>query len=137
MNPQTPDPQRIKKRDYLKPFGISILEESLQDYFRDGQPSPFMSFMGTIRRKHRREFEAILLNNYCRYQTVGPEDSLMRQLLTQFREQTGLPFLINTSLNPEGEPIVESPEQLLNNFDKMQLDTAIIEDLLIVKPPTS
>ncbi len=137
MNPQTPDPQRIKKRDYLKPFGISILEESLQDYFRDGLPSPFMSFMGTIRRKHRREFETILLNNYCRYQTIGSEDSLMRQLLTRFREQTGLPFLINTSLNPEGEPIVESPEQLLNNFDKMHLDAAIIEDLLIVRPQTS
>ena len=130
MNPQTLDPQKIKQRDYLKPFGISILEESAGKYFHDAHHSPFMSFMGLIRGKYRREFETVLLNNYCRYQTVGPENPLLHQLLLNFREKTGLPFLINTSLNPEGEPIVESPQQLIDNFEKMRLDAAIVEDLV-------
>ncbi|MDA2935345.1 hypothetical protein MYX82_13535, partial [Acidobacteria bacterium AH-259-D05] len=108
MNPQTLDPQRIKRRDYLKPFGISILKENVGDYLLDAHHSPFMSFMGVIRGKYRREFENTLLNNFCRYQTVGPENPLLQKLLVLFRERTGLPFLINTSLNPESEPIIES-----------------------------
>ncbi len=116
--------------NHLKPFGISILEESAGKYFHDAHHSPFMSFMGTIRGKYRREFEKVLLNNYCRYQTVGPENPLLHKLLLTFREKTGLPFLINTSLNSEGEPILESPQQLIENFEKMRLDAAILENLV-------
>lgn len=132
MSPQAPDPQRIKHRDYLKPFGISILEEHADDYLLDAHHSPFMSFMGVIREKYHREFENTMLNNFCRYQTVGPENPLFRKLLMCFRERTDLPFLINTSLNPEGEPIIASPQQLVDNFDAMGLDAAILEDLLIL-----
>lgn len=131
MNPLTPDPRQIKKRDYLKPFGISILDEHAGEHFHHCHPSPFMSFMGTIRGKHRRHFENVLLNNYCRYQTVGPENPDFQKLLRRFLEETGLPFVINTSLNPEGEPIVESPRQLLDHFERMHLDAAIVEGSLI------
>ena len=135
MSPQAPDPQRIKQRDYLKPFGISILEEHVDDYLMDAHHSPFMSFMGIIRGKYRREFENTLLNKFCRYQTVGPENPLFHELLVCFKERTELPFLINTSLNPEGEPIIASPEQLIDNFEAMRLDAAILEDLLIQRIP--
>lgn len=131
MNPQTPDPHRIKRRDYLKPFGISILEDQVANYFHHGHRSPFMSFMGTIRRKFRGEFENVLMNNFCRYQSVGPENPLLHKLLNHFHERTGLFFLINTSLNPEGEPIIECPSHLVSNLDRMRLDGAIVEDLLI------
>ena len=130
MNPQTPASQRTKQRDYLKPFGISILEESVGEYFRDAYHSPFMSFMGIIHGKYRRQFENLLLNSYCRYQTVGQENPLLQKLLLGFQEKVQLPFLINTSLNPEGEPIMESPHQLIDNFEKMQLDAAIVENLV-------
>lgn len=133
INPRMPDPHRIKRRDYLKPFGISILEESASAYFHEAHPSPFMSFMGRIRGKFRREFENVLLNNYCRYQTVGPDNPLLYRLLQRFQERTGLPFLINTSLNPEGEPIIESPEQLANHFEKMRLDAAVLGDIVAIR----
>jgi carbamoyltransferase len=135
VNPMTPSPQRIKRRDYLKPFGISILEERASDYFHDAHPSPFMSFMGRLKGKYRREFENALLNDYCRYQTVRPEQKPLHGLLTRFQERTGLPFLINTSLNPEGEPIIESPQQLLDNFDKMRVDGALINEVFVPSQP--
>jgi carbamoyltransferase len=131
INPQGLDPHKIKARDDLKPFGISILEDHAQEYFSNAQSSPFMSLMGLIRPQHRKEFENILLNNFCRYQTVGPENQPLHQLLLSFQERTSLPFLINTSLNPEGEPIVESPEHLVDNMEGMHLDCALLEDLLI------
>ena len=137
INPRAPDPHRIKSRDYLKPFGVSILEEQAGEYFHDAHSSPFMSFMGRIRGKYRREFETILLNNYCRYQTVGPENTTFYRLLRRFQECTGLPFLINTSLNLEGEPIIESPQELMDAFDQLHLGAAVLNDLFVRKPNRS
>ena len=134
ISPSASAPHKIKGRDYLKPFGISILQESAGEYFHDVHPSPFMSFMGRIRGKYRREFENVILNNYCRYQTVGPDNTLFHNLLLRFRERTGLPFLINTSLNPEGEPIIESPQQLIDHFERMHLDAALLNNILVRAP---
>ncbi len=136
FNPDTPDPGRIKRRDYLKPFGISILGETASEYLLDAHDSPFMSFMGTIRGRHRRSFEGALLNNRCRYQSVGAENPKLKELLEKFRERTGLPFLINTSLNPEGEPIVESPQHFVDGLERLHLDAAILGDLQVSIPAT-
>ena len=134
INPRGLDPRTIKPRDVLKPFGVSILEDKAGEYFSDAYPSPFMSLMGTIRPDRRGEFENILLNNYCRYQTVGPENPSLQQLLISFQRSTGLPFLINTSFNPEGAPIVESPGQVVDGMREMHLDSALIEDVLVSVP---
>jgi carbamoyltransferase len=133
VNPITPDPRRIKRRHNLKPLGVSILEDQASSYILGVQHSPFMSFMGRLRGRHRREFENVILNNYCRYQTVGAENPLLQKVLIEFQKATGLPFLINTSLNVEGEPVTESPEELLNDFDRMRLDAAILEDILVLR----
>lgn len=77
--------------------------------------------------------ENVLLNNHCRYQTVGLENPKLYALLRGFYQKTGLPVLINTSLNSSGEPMIESPGQLLDHFDEMGLDAAVLEDVLIVK----
>ncbi len=137
INPLTPDPRRIKRRHNLKPLGISILEDHAEAYIHGVQHSPFMSFMGRLRGRHRREFENVILNNYCRYQTVGPENPLLQKVLTRFKEVTGLPFLINTSLNVEGEPVTESPEVLLKQFDTMNLDAAILGKILLLRETRS
>ncbi len=137
INPLTPDPRRIKRRHNLKPLGISILEDQAEAYIHGVQHSPFMSFMGRLRGRHRREFENVILNNYCRYQTVGPENPLLEKVLARFKEVTGLPFLINTSLNVEGEPVTESPEVLLKQFDTMNLDAAILGRILLLRETRS
>ncbi|MFB3904169.1 MAG: carbamoyltransferase [Acidobacteriota bacterium] len=137
VNPLTPDPRRIKRRHNLKPLGISILEDQASAYIHGVQHSPFMSFMGRLRGRHRREFENVILNNYCRYQTVGPENPLLHKVLVRFQEAAGLPFLINTSLNVEGEPVTESPEVLLKQFDTMNLDAAILDNILLLRETRS
>jgi carbamoyltransferase len=134
VNPLAPDPRRVKRRHHLKPLGISILEPESAKYMYCGQSSPFMSFMARIRGKRRREFETVLLNDYCRYQTVGTENPRLQRVLTLFQEKTNLPFVINTSLNVEGEPIIESPTHLLDDIGRMGLDAAIVGDVLIIVP---
>lgn len=134
IHPRKTDPARIKKRDELKPFGISILQEAAPEYFRDALPSPFMSFMDNIRSRYRPQVENVLLNNYCRYQTVGEGSGHFEKLLRQFSRKSGLPFLVNTSLNPEGQPIVDSPQTLLDGWERLHVDAALVEDLLVENP---
>ncbi len=135
INPRIPDPARVKQRDLLKPFGVSILREQLGEYFSDEYPSPFMSFMHRIRSRRRREFESVSLNNYCRYQSVGKDNPLLRDVLAAFRRRTGLPLLINTSLNAEGEPIVESPADFLKRLPDLHLDAAVVGEMLLENVP--
>jgi carbamoyltransferase len=134
INPNCPDGGRVKRRDYLKPFGIAILETQAGKYLSQASPSPFMSFMDQIRSRHRQSFEGVLLNNYCRYQTVNAENGLFHSLLAKFDEQTGQPFLINTSLNAEGSPIIASPRALAESLDTLGLDALLAENLYVELP---
>src|SRR5206468_12381731 len=46
----------------------------------------------------------------ARIQTVDPAvQPLLATLLTRFEQLTGLPVLVNTSLNTAGRPMVDSP----------------------------
>ncbi len=137
INPSCADMMHVKRRDYLKPFGIAILDGESAKYLREPAPSPFMSFMVQIRARHRRLFEGVLLNNYCRYQTVDNGNSRFCSLLEKFHQRTGLPFLINTSLNAEGTPIIASPHDLIESLDDLGLDGLAVEDLWLETPRRS
>ena len=54
-------------------------------------------------------------------------------LVTEMKKQSGVPVLINTSFNVMGEPIVESPENALNCFEKTEIDILIMEDFVVFK----
>ena len=134
INPSRAESLRVKRRDYLKPFGIAILDRESAQYLREPAPSPFMSFMVQIRARHRQLFEGVLLNNYCRYQTVDAGNTRFHALLEEFRQQTDLPFLINTSLNAEGTPIIASPRDLIESLDDLALDGLAVEDIWVENP---
>jgi hypothetical protein len=52
-------------------------------------------------------------------------------LLSEFHALTGIPLVINTSLNGSGEPIVETPEEAVRLFLNMRLDALVLEDYWI------
>jgi predicted NodU family carbamoyl transferase len=53
--------------------------------------------------------------------------------LTEFRKQTGLPVLLNTSLNRKGMPIVETPAEALQFFYESDLDCLVIGKFIVTK----
>lgn len=55
------------------------------------------------------------------------------ELLKKFEAKTGLPVLLNTSLNRRGEPMVSSPDDALNMFYGSDLQNLAIGDFLIHK----
>jgi len=100
---------QIKKRQEFRPFAPAILEEDLRDYFEVPKcvvNTPYMQFIGIC--KHGKDFPAIIHHDgTSRVQTVNKTDNPgFYQLLKTWKEKTGCPMLLNTSLNIKGEPIV-------------------------------
>ena len=72
----------------------------------------------------------------ARVQTVEESDSpLFCGLLRAFERLTGVPLLLNTSFNLNGEPIVDSPEDAIRTFYSSGLDALAIGPYLLVKEP--
>ena len=58
---------------------------------------------------------------------------LFYNLITEFYKITGVPVLINTSMNVRGEPIVDTPEQAYNMIVKTDMDYIVMGDYIIKK----
>ena len=100
---------RIKRRQQFRPFAPAILEEDVNDYFtlpKHVKITPYMQFTAACVRGN--EFPGILhCDGTSRVQTVSKKDNPgFYQLLKTWKEKTGCPMLLNTSLNIKGEPIV-------------------------------
>jgi carbamoyltransferase len=99
----------IKHRQKFRPFAPMILEEDVHDYFimpENINSSPYMQFVATC--KYPTDFPAIIhADGTSRVQTVNKQQHFgLYTLLTKFKEITGCPMLVNTSLNIKGQPIV-------------------------------
>ena len=76
---------------------------------------------------------ALHIDDSARLQTVfSDEESILLKILRSFFERTGVPVLVNTSLNLKGEPIVETPEDALRCMLFSDLDACLIEGNLFV-----
>ena len=62
-----------------------------------------------------------------RLQTVSKDtNSLYYNLIDEFYKITGVPVLINTSMNVMGEPIVNTPEQAYQMIVKTDMDYLVM-----------
>ena len=67
-------------------------------------------------------------------QTVSTNSNpLYHKLITEFHELTGVPVIINTSMNVKGEPIVNTPEQAYNMLTKTDMDYLFIKNFMVRK----
>ncbi len=123
---------KIKFREKFRPFAPSILEEYVTDYFAVDEPSPFMERVLPIRAEKRAEIPAVThVDGSGRLQTVCRETSPEYwELINRFRERTGVPILLNTSLN-ENEPIVRTPAEAISCFLRTSMDMLIVGNCVI------
>ncbi len=128
---------RIKIRELFRPFAGSILKEHVHDYFdvpEKNHCSPYMTFCFSVKKEKRSNISAIVhKDNTCRIQTVSEADGLYYTLIREFYRITGIPCILNTSFNLKGEPIVENPQQAIDDFSKTKMDALVIGDYLILK----
>jgi len=123
---------KIKFREKFRPFAPSVLEEYVSEYFQVDEPSPFMERVLPIRPEKQAEIPAVThVDGSGRLQTVSKNSCpLYWKLIDCFRQRTGVPMLLNTSLN-ENEPIVRTPEQAVSTFQRTAMDMLVLGNLVI------
>jgi carbamoyltransferase len=123
---------KIKFREKFRPFAPSILEEYVGEYFEVDEPSPFMERVLPIRPDKRAVIPAVThVDGSGRLQTVSRRTSpLYWELIDRFRQRTGVPLLLNTSLN-ENEPIVRTPDEAVSCFQRTAMDMLVMGDLVV------
>ena len=114
--------EKIKEREWYRPLAPSVLSEHAGDWFvelqNDQNMSPYMSFTATVIPDKASLVPSIChIDNSARLQTVTADDApLYHDLITAFFKITGIPMILNTSLNRKGKPIVETPLQAIETL---------------------
>lgn len=126
---------RVKEREWFRPFAPVVAEERACQYFDLRVPTPFMQFAVPVRSSVMPLLAAVThVDGSARLQTVGPsDDPLLRALLAGFEVRTGVPVLLNTSLNGKDEPIVETPQQAVATFRRLPLHALAVPPYLVMK----
>jgi carbamoyltransferase len=93
-----------------------------------------MNFCFQVRQDKKGKIPAIThKDGTCRIQTVIKDNGRYYTLIKEFFKLTGIPVILNTSFNLKGEPIVESPEQAVNDFLRTKIDHLVIGDFIVNK----
>lgn len=125
----------VKFREPFRPFAPMVLAERAGEFFTLGQEAPYMSMASGVTDKTRERVAAVVhANGTSRLQTVtGSQNPFMHAVLTAFGRRTGVPVLINTSLNVKGKPICGTPEMALDCLANSGLDALLLEGRWIAK----
>ncbi|MBQ0933552.1 hypothetical protein KAK07_24725 [Ideonella sp. 4Y16] len=126
---------KVKFREQFRPFAAAILRERTREYTGHDFRSDYMNLVMPLLSSKRAVVPAVVHEDgSCRFQTVCDlSDSVLRDLLRRFDERTGVPMLLNTSFNVNGEPIVMSPADAINCYLGTDIDFLLMEDVLLCK----
>jgi carbamoyltransferase len=118
----------IKGREQFRPVAPLVLVERAAEIFDGPLPSPYMLFVHEVAAAWQDRIPAVVhVDGTARIQTVDRADEpLLARLLEEFDRRTGLPVLVNTSLNTAGRPMVDSPSDVLELFGSTPADLLVI-----------
>jgi carbamoyltransferase len=127
--------REIKFREAFRPYAPSVIEERQTEYFELDRPSPYMLQVAPVHPGKREEIPAVThVDGTARVQTVSRSgDPLYHRLIQRFGELSGVPLLLNTSMNRAGEPMVESPVDALRLFKGTRLDALALGRFIFEK----
>lgn len=159
-DPRNPEMQKklnlkIKYREGFRPFAPSVLAEDVQEYFECETPSPYMLLVHGVQEKRRNptpenyeslpildklyflrsDLPSITHIDYsARIQTVHKETNpRYYQLISDFKQKTGVGVVVNTSFNVRGEPIVCTPEDAYRCLMRTEMDYLVVGNYLFDK----
>jgi len=123
--------EKIKHRESFRPFAPSILEEYVSEYFEIDTNSPYMLLVAPV--KEPKKIPAVThVDGTGRLQTVSKKTNLLYyDLINEFYKITGVPVIINTSMNVMGEPIVNTPENAFKMLTTTEMDNIVLGNFLI------
>jgi len=116
-----------KSREMWRPVAPSVPVEHFDRYFV-GIPNPFMIVASQVRPEMRTIIPAVVhVDGSARPQAVSRSDNRpYHDLLTEFGRRTGVPVLVNTSLNVAKEPIADSAWDVIHTFRRSGADAVVL-----------
>lgn len=118
----------VKGREQFRPVAPMVLHERAAEIFAGPLPSPHMLFTHSVARGWKSRIPAVVhVDGSARVQTVDPaHEPLIGRVLESFARRTGVPVLVNTSLNTAGRPMVDDPRDALECFGSAPIDLLAI-----------
>jgi carbamoyltransferase len=123
----------VKGRESFRPVAPMVRLERAAEIFSGPLPSPYMLFTHQVKPEWAARIPAVVhVDGSARVQTVDAEsEPLVSRLLSSFEELTGLPVIVNTSLNTAGRPMVDDPQDALECFGSAPVDALALGPYLV------
>lgn len=125
----------LKGREHFRPFGPAVLRERCAELFEGVDASPYMSIAALVRPVARTRIPAAVhVDGTARVQTLEADrGGPLRAVVEAFHRRTGVPCVVNTSLNCHS-PIAATPEDALACFERAGLDELVLGPYLVRRP---
>ena len=120
---------KIKKREWYRPFACTILHEEAHRYFEieKDEESPYMMFV--YKNKNPKLTNVCSVDGWSRIQTLKKNfHPKFYQLIKAFQKISFIPAVLNTSLNLPGEVLCEDSNDLYKLMKTSKLKYAYISD---------
>jgi carbamoyltransferase len=127
----------VKGREQFRPVAPMVLRERAEEIFCDGPvPSPYMLFTHRVHPGWAGRIPAVVhVDGTARIQTVDAEsEPLVARMLRAYERRTGVPVVVNTSLNTAGRPMVDDPRDALECFGSAPVDLLAIGPFIVRRP---
>ena len=123
--------KKVKHREEFRPFAPVAPLDRAGDYFHLKQADPYMTILSDV--KDGRNIPSVThVDGTARLQTVDRAfNPRYYDLITAFGKKSGVPVLINTSFNVQGEPLVCTPEQAYRCFMGTDIDLLVLGNYII------
>jgi carbamoyltransferase len=131
----------IKYREEFRPFAPIAPIEEADRYFElppgGARLARFMSGVFPVRAEWRERLAAIThVDGTARLQTIDRDFSpRLYDLIQAYGRRSGIPVLLNTSLNLAGEPIVCSAAEGYSTFRRSGMDMLVVGNTRVRKRP--
>ena len=126
---------KVKHREWFRPFAPIVRLEDVSEYFEWEGESRWMNFCPKVKEEWINRLPAIThVDGTARVQTVTREQNpLIYDILTKFKEMTGVGVLVNTSFNVDRKPILSTYKDAFEVFNNTQLDRLYLDGYYFTK----
>jgi carbamoyltransferase len=126
---------RVKHREEFRPFAPACLSEYVNEYFELDCEAPFMLLITKAKEQARSKVPSVVhADGTARVQSISRQHNPdFYELVSAFQALTGLPMVLNTSFNVNGETIVNTPSDAIESFGFMDIDYLAIGPYWISK----